>query len=303
MIDYKKILRSRRIRRRILRLLCLIPDDLMLKIQYYIKTGRKLNIKKPQRYTEKIQWYKLYYRNPLLPSLVDKYDVKYFVRDKGLEDILVRDYGVYESFDAIRWEKFPNSFVIKDTLGGGGNSVIIVKNSESINWAETKKTIENWLHTDYKKKSDGREWPYYSGKQHRVLIEDYIDSPNGLTDYKFFCFNGVIGCIYVIGNRKVGNHGEMAIMDENFKRLPYQSKTQGTMAIDPPKPQNYDRMLQIVRILSNGFPHVRVDLYNVDGKIYFGELTFYGASGYQMFEPDEFDFQLGEFFELKEYKA
>lgn len=299
MIDYQKVLKSRNLRRRLLTLFAFVPDKFMLILQYKLKTGRFPQLENPKRYTEKIQWYKLYYKNPLLPSLVDKYDVKDFIKAKGLGNILVSDYGVFESFDSINWESLPNRFVIKDTLGGGGNSVIIVKDKNRFLLTDSKKYIKKWLQTNYTIKSDGREWPYYSGKSHRILIEEYLDSKTGLTDYKFFCFAGKIACVYVIGNRVVGEHGELAIMDENFHRLPYQSKTQATMKKDPVMPPNFERMKDVARTLSKDFPHVRVDLYNVDGKIYFGELTFYGASGYQQFEPDEFDYKLGEYFELK----
>lgn len=302
MVDYKKVFISRNFRRKLLSLFDFVPDIIILKVQYYIKMGRKLNLDNPLRYTEKIQWYKLYYKNPLLPRLVDKCDVKQYIREKGLEDIVVKDVGVYEKYEEINWSSLPDKYVIKDTLAGGGLSVILVKDKHNFNPISVKKLLNHWICIK-RKKSDGREWPYYSGKSHRILIEEYLDSKTGLTDYKFFCFAGKIACIYVIGNRVVGNHGELAIMDEKFHRLPYQSKTQATMKKDPVMPPNFERMRDVAQTLSKDFPHVRVDLYNVDGKIYFGELTFYGASGYQQFEPDEFDYKLGEYFELKKYSV
>ena len=298
MMDYKKIIRSRSLRLKILSFLSVIPDKPMLKIQYFLKTGRRLNLKNPKRFTEKLQWYKLYYKNPLMIQCVDKYDVREYVKSKGLEDILIPCYGVYDSPDEIDWDSLPSQFVMKDTLGGGGTSVIIVKDKATADIEELKRRAAEWVKIDAHNRGGGREWPYYSGKNHRIVIEECLrtDSDKTLTDYKFFCFDGMVYCVYVIGNREIGQHGELAIMDENFDRLPYQSITQGTMEKSPNKPQNYDYMIEIAKRISSGYPHVRVDLYNVDGTIYFGEMTFFGASGYQKYCPDEFDYMLGKQF-------
>ena len=126
-MDYKKIIKSRKVREQILRLLRFVPDKTMVKIQYRIKTGRKLNLKNPQRYTEKLQWYKLYYKNPLMIKCVDKYDVREYVKSLGLEEILNECYGVFDKVEDIDFDKLPNQFVMKDTLGGGGDRVIICK--------------------------------------------------------------------------------------------------------------------------------------------------------------------------------
>lgn len=299
-MDYKCIISNRELRRKILRLLCFIPDKCMLKIQYRIKMGRPLNLKNPQRYTEKIQWYKLYYKNEKMIEAVDKYDVRKLISGMKLEKILPRCYGVYDSYKDIVWEKLPEKFVIKDTLAGGGTSVIIVKKKDELDYIDLHNTLKNWTKRNSHVKSDGREWPYYSGKNHRILIEECLETSTGesLTDYKFFCFYGKVYCVYVIGNRKIGNHGELAIMNEEFIRLPYQSDTQKAMKDSPLKPKNYDYMLEIARKISSGYPHVRVDLYNIEGKVYFGEMTFFGASGYQKFCPDKFDYILGRQFVL-----
>ena len=133
MIDYKKIFKSRKLRLAILELLSFIPDKLMIKIQYYIKIGRKLNLKNPQRYTEKLQWYKLNYKNPLMIKCVDKYDVREYVKDCGLENTLNECYGIFNSPDEINFDALPNKFVLKDTLGGGGNSIIICDDKSKAN--------------------------------------------------------------------------------------------------------------------------------------------------------------------------
>lgn len=299
-MDYKRIISNRELRRKILRLLCFIPDKCMLRLQYRIKMGRPLNLKEPQRYTEKIQWYKLYYKKRKMIEAVDKYDVRRLISDMELETILPQCYGVYDSYEDIVWEKLPEKFVIKDTLAGGGTSVIVVKKKDELDYVGLRDTLKKWTQRNSHVKSDGREWPYYSGKNHRILIEEYLETTTGetLTDYKFFCFDGKVYCVYVIGNREIGNHGQLAIMDEEFVRLPYQSVTQETMKDLPKKPKNYDYMIEVAKKISSGYPHVRVDLYNVDGKVYFGEMTFFGASGYQKFCPDEFDYILGKQFVL-----
>ena len=299
-MDYKRIIANREFRRKILRLFSFIPDKYMLMFQYRIKMGRSLDLKQPQRYTEKIQWYKLYYKNAKMIKAVDKYDVRGLLSNLQLESILPQSYGVYDTYEDIKWETLPKKFVIKDTLAGGGTSVILVKNKEAVDYEYLHDTLKKWIQSNSHVKSDGREWPYYSGKNHRILIEEYLETASGekLTDYKFFCFDGNVYCVYVIGNREIGAHGELAIMNADFVRLPYQSATQGIMKVSPSKPDNYEYMVEVARKISLGFPHVRVDLYNVDGKVYFGEMTFYGASGYQSFVPDEFDYILGKQFKL-----
>ena len=138
MLDYKKIFKQRKTRTKILRALNFIPDKTMLKIQYRIKTGHRLNLKNPRRYTEKLQWYKLYYRNPLMIQCVDKYDVRDYVKSKGLEDILIPCYGVFDSAEEIEWGSLSSAFVMKDTLGGGGTSVAIVKDKNAENLEHLK---------------------------------------------------------------------------------------------------------------------------------------------------------------------
>ena len=127
MFDYKKLIKSRALRVKLLHLLDWVPDAVMLRIQYFIKTGRILHLKNPKRYTEKLQWYKLYYRDPLMAQCVDKYEVRKYVEKCGLGHILNECYGVFDRADDVNFDKLPNSFVLKDTLGSGGNDVIIVK--------------------------------------------------------------------------------------------------------------------------------------------------------------------------------
>ncbi len=301
-MDYKKIIKSRNVRLKILRMLSFIPDKMMLKLQYRIKMGRKLNLKNPQRFTEKIQWYKLYYKNPKMIQCVDKYDVREYVKSKGLEDILIPCYGVYESVDQIDWESLPNQFVMKDTLGGGGNSVIIVKDKNSTDIEELKRRGAEWTSIRAHVRDAGREWPYYNGKNHRIIIEKYIESDankGGLIDYKFFCFNGKPEFLYVMGERVVGKEVKVAILNSDYSETEVQ-RVGDTQYKDYTKPYNYNEMKSIVEILSEEFPHVRVDMYNIEGRIYFGELTFFNASGYMKYNPDSADYVFGKKWICKE---
>ena len=301
-MDYKKIIKSRNVRLKILRMLSFIPDKMMLKLQYRIKMGRKLNLKNPQRFTEKIQWYKLYYKNPKMIQCVDKYDVREYVKSKGLEDILIPCYGVYESVNQIDWESLPNQFVMKDTLGGGGNSVIIVKDKNSTDIEELKRRGAEWTSIKAHVRDAGREWPYYNGKNHRIIIEKYIESDankGGLIDYKYFCFDGKPEFLYVMGERVVGKEVKVAILNSDYSETEVQ-RVGDTQYKDYTKPYNYDEMKSIVEILSEEFPHVRVDMYNIEGRIYFGELTFFNASGYMKYNPDSADYVFGKKWICKE---
>ncbi len=300
-MDYKKIIRNRSVRLSILRLLSFIPDKTMIKLQYRLKTGRKLNLKEPKRFTEKIQWYKLNYKNPLMIQCVDKFDVRSYVKSKGLEKILIPCYGVYKTTENLDWDVLPNSFVIKDTLGGGGTSVIIVDDKNQIDKSQLLKKMSEWIRIDAHKKDRGREWPYYSGKNHRIIIEKNIKPDNdSLIDYKFFCFNGKVEFVYAMDERVIGESVRVNIYNRDFKKIPV-LRVGDLPAGEMQKPRNYYRMVEIAEQLGKDFPHVRVDLYNVDGTIRFGELTFYNASGYMKYDPDKFDFIAGKHFMLSNH--
>lgn len=301
-MNYKKIFRSAKLRMIILNMLSFIPDKLMIKMQYRIKTGRKLNLKKPIRYSEKLQWYKLYYRNENMRRCCDKYEVRKYVSEHGFEGILNDCYGVYDNVDDIDWKSLPSKFVLKDTLGGGGRSIIIVEDKDKLDIELANKIMKKWLNINYKKKNMGREWNYV-GKKHRIIIERYLinDSTNDLPDYKFFCFNGQVFCSYMMENYTMHHDkGVLGFLDKDFNLLKAHRTDFAPMTKQPIKPINYEKMVEIAEVLSKEFPHVRVDFYNLNGKIIFGEMTFFNASGYVMFDPDSFDFEMGDKFLLPE---
>jgi len=295
MNGYKKFI-PKKMRFAILRALRFIPDKPMLKLQYRIKTGRKLNLKNPKRYTEKLQWYKLYYRNEKMPICVDKYRVREYIEEKGLSDILVKLYAVYERPEEINLSELPDRFVLKTTNGSGTN--IICRDKSTLDEAELREKIKTYFKQS--SASAGREWAY--GKVGRKIIveellEDSTTADGSICDYKFLCFGGNPEYVVYDVDRFAGH--KRNIYDTEWNDL--------HIASDCPcadksyeKPETLGKMLEIAKILSEDFPAVRVDLYSIEGKIYFGELTFFPWSGYVKYNPDSFDFEMGEKFVLPE---
>ena len=299
-MNYKRILKNQTTRLAMLRALSFIPDAIMLRLQYWIKTGHKLNLNKPQRYTEKIQSYKCFYRNPLLKVCSDKYMVRDYVASKGMAKYLNELYGIYDSAEDVCFDSLPNEFVIKSTDGGGSNNIIICKNKDELNIFETIKTVNSWLKLN-RKVNPGREWGYLGGRP-RVIIEKLIkniNSETSLTDYKMYCFCGHVHSLFVLTDRDKG--AKINFFDRNWNPLNVKSDSYPTSNQLILKPKNFDRMIEIAEVLSEDFPHVRIDLYNIDGNIIFGEMTFYSGSGYWGFVPDSFDFELGQQFDISSF--
>lgn len=304
MFNYKKLIKDRRSRVKFLQHFHWVSDKVMIKLQYRIKFGRKLNLKKPRRFTEKLQWYKLFYYNPLMPICAGKNKVRDYVKSKGLDYILNEQYAVYSSPDEIDFSLFPNKFVLKATVGSASQQVYVCTDKSKIDEKEIREKVKKWLElypNNGKRKHVGREWPYDAVKT-EIIAEKYIDSsacPDGLVSYKIFCFNGKPGFVYMIVDLKDGYFdADYGIYSPSFERLPYNRVCEANLEPHATKPQNWDEMIQIAETLSDGFPHVRIDLYNVNGKIIFGEMTFFNDSGYMKYNPDEFDFVAGDMFEL-----
>ncbi len=294
-MDYKKIIKNQNIRFKILKFLNFIPDKTMVKLQYRIKTGRKLNLKNPQRYTEKLQWYKLNYRNPLMTKCADKYTVREYIESKGLGHILNELYGVYDNVNEIDFDKLPNKFVLKTTNDSDTN--IFCKDKANSDLEEIKKKMNKKI----KERTQiplAREWAYNNSKRRIIcekLLEDKGTKDNSINDYKFLCFKGKPEFIVYDIDRYIGH--KRNFYDTSWKYLNISSDCPNFGDIVE-KPEKLKEMLEIAKILSEDFPAVRVDLYCIQNKIYFGELTFYPWSGYVKFEPDEFDFILGKKFKI-----
>ena len=295
MDEYKKIFKNKKLRYGILSFLRFIPDRSMLKLQYRIKFKRKLNLKSPKRFTEKIQWYKLYYKSDIMPQCSDKYMVREYIKSKDLEHILNDLYCVYERPEDIKLSELPEKFVMKLSNGSGTNLLC----------RDKSKLIEDDVIREFKdfvfkvKANLGREWPYIKVKPRIVverLLEDETHINNAVNDYKIFCYNGKPEYVICISDRYSDSCNHL-VYDTEWNKVRVASED-ARIDEDSPKPENLDEMLAIASRLSEDFPFARVDLYSVAGKIYFGEITFYPWSGYMEFEPDSFDFVLGEKFNL-----
>lgn len=301
-MNYKKIFKSQKVRFLILNLLSILPDCIMLKIQYRLKLGRKLYLHKPERFTEKLQIYKMYYRNPILCQCVDKYEVRSYVDSKGLSSILNDLYMVEEDSNNINFSILPNQFVIKTNDGGGGENIIICKNKETMIKQEVINKLSSWK--DKKNINPGREWAYTGIAKSRIIIEKYLENREnpeaGIEDFKFLCFSGRPEYVIIDKDRYIGHKRNIYSIDR--KKLDVDSDCK-QFYNDYSWPQNYYEMVKVAEKLSKDFPFVRVDLYNVDGQIIFGELTFYPWSGYVQFRPDSFDYELGSHFSLDFYNC
>ena len=298
-VQYKRLIQNRAVRVKIMRLLSFIPDGWMIRVQYRIKTGRWPNLREPHRYTEKLQWYKLNYRDPLMAQCADKYAVRDYVKQAGLAHILNPIYGIYERPEQVDWDTLPQQFVAKDTLGGGGNDILICRDKSALDKNRFYATLARWVEP-VQGKHPGREW-VYDNARHRILIEAYIPSDpekGGLIDYKFFCFAGKAEYLYVIADRSVGSDAKLGIFTKSFERLPYERMDEKPLNRNIPRPKNYSDMLAYAQRLAAPFPHARIDLYDQDEIIRFGEITFFDGSGYMTFFPDQFDNELGEKFLL-----
>lgn len=269
----------------------IIPTKIYLKIKYRLKIGKKLNLKHPQTYNEKIQWLKINDKNEKYIKLVDKYEVKKYVEKKIGKEHIIPTIGVYKSFKEIKIEELPKEFVMKCTHDSGG--VIICKDKNKINWNEIEKKINKLLKENYY--YSGREWPYKK-IQPRIIVEKYMVDESGteLKDYKFFCFNGRAKMLFVAKDRPFAT--KFNFYDMNFNKLPFKQHYEN-FEEKLEKPIGFEKMVKLAEKLSEGLKHVRVDFYNINGEIYFGEMTFYHFSGFEKFEPEEWDEKVGDMFE------
>lgn len=258
-----------------------ISPALLTKILFYIKFKKKLNLKNPQTINEKISWLKLntYNNNPLVTQCADKLKVRDYVKYKGCSEILNNLLGVWDHVDEINWETLPNSFVLKCNHGCKYNILCPDKNELDIKM--TKDKLEHWLKEDYWKLFAEVQ---YKGIEKKIICEEFLknDNQESLTDYKFYCVNGKVETLVVCLDRWQ-NHGHAIEVnfDKNWNYLPTREQTEtnylnGKM---PNKPSTFNKMLQYSEILSEPFPIVRVDFYEVNGKVIFSELTFTSAGG------------------------
>lgn len=272
-----------------------LPDSLYLKIMFRLKMGYKLNLKNPQTFNEKLQWLKLYNRKPEYTRMVDKSEAKTVAENILGKGYVIPTLGVWNKFEEIDFNSLPDSFVLKTTNGGGGGGVIICRDKSKLNLASAAERLKSSLKANIYRHL--KEWPYKNVKP-RIIAEKFmVDESGELRDYKFYCFNGEPKVFLVASERFSGHRTYFDYFDMEGNHLPF---TQGGMnnPVTPELPSTFEEMKQVAMKLSHGLPHVRIDLYSVDEKVYFGEFTFFDSSGFEKFTPREWDDTFGEWLRL-----
>lgn len=266
-----------------------------IKLRYLRKMGKWLDLDNPVTFNEKLQWLKAYDHNPLYTSIVDKQEVKKIIADKIGSEYIIPTIAVYERPEDIDWEKLPERFVLKCTHDSGG--VVVCKDKEQMDRkAALKKLKKHYKRNYYYNK---REWPYKNIKP-RIIAETYMEDTVGggeLKDYKFFCFDGVPKMLFIASDRHKKIETKFDFFDMDFNHLPIINGHPNS-EVTPEKPESFEQMKELAAELSAGFPHVRVDLYEIDGRIFFGEMTLYHYSGTVPFEPEIWDTTMGEWLKL-----
>lgn len=272
-----------------------VSDKSYLKIAFWARMHKKLDLEHPKSFSEKLQWLKLYDRNPRYTQLCDKYEVKAIVGDIIGHEYLIPTLGVWEKFEDIDFSKLPERFVLKCTHDSGG--VIVCKDKSKLNYKKVHRKINACLRHNFF--WGMREWPYKDIKP-RIIAEQYMeDNASGeLRDYKFFCFDGKVKALFIASDRMTqGEETKFDFFDADYNHLPFRNGHPNASVL-PNKPLNFDKMKELAAQLSAGYPQVRVDLYEVNGKVYFGELTFFHWSGMTPFEPEDWDYKFGEWLTL-----
>lgn len=290
-----------------------LPDTTYLKLLYRFKMGHRLDLENPKTFTEKIQWLKLYNRRPEYTTMVDKYAVKQYVAEHIGAEHIIPTLGVWDKPDEIDWDSLPDQFVLKTTHGGGGGGVVICKDKVSFDRKIAIKKLNASLASDIY--SCYREWPYKNVPK-RIIAERFMASKvvthplsdisndrqkdieyDDLKDYKFFCFNGKVKFFKVDFGRFVEHHANYYSPNGIIQEFG-EKDAMPVLNYLIELPDNLKDMVLLAEKLSNNEPFLRVDLYNLKGKIYFGELTFYPASGLGRWTSDEVDVMIGEYLNL-----
>lgn len=271
----------------------LLPDKLFIQLKFFKNFHRFPNLKNPQTFSEKIQWLKLYDRNPRYTNLVDKYEVKKIVAELIGEQYIIPTLGVWNNADEIDFDALPNQFVLKATHDSG--RIIICKDKSKLNKEWARKEMAKSLERDFYALT--REWPYKDVPR-RIIAEEFIEDKSGdLKDYKFFCFNGKVEFFKIDFDRFVGHKANYYDLDWNmlgFEELGFPMDANRKFE----KPENFQEMIRLVDLLSMSLPFIRIDMYNSSGKIYFGEITFFPNSGMRKFNPNQADKMLGDLIKL-----
>lgn len=278
-----------------------MPSKLYLKHLYGVNMHKKLNLSSPVTYNEKLQWIKLYDHDPDYVTMVDKYAVKQYVADIIGEQYIIPTIGVWNNAKEIDFSALPQQFVLKCNHDSG--SVIICKNKAELDTEDVVRRLNAGLSRGSYQFT--REWPYKKVKR-KIIAEPYVeDEKTGeLRDYKFFCFNGEVKALFVASDRqKKGESVKFDYFDPDYRLLDFK-QDHPHAAVLPEKPSQFELMKKLAAALSQGIPHVRVDFYEANGQVYFGELTFFHHSGIVPFYPETWDRTFGDWLTLPEkYKA
>ncbi len=262
-----------------------VPADEFLKREYRFFMGEELDLDNPKKYTMKLQWLKLYDQRSEYTTMVDKYTVKQYVAERIGQEYVIPLLGVWERVEDIDFDSLPEKFVLKTTHDSGG--LVICKDKSKLNVEEAKKKLKYFLGRKYY--DYNREWPYKNVKP-RIIAEAYMEDSTykELRDYKFFTFGGVPKVLYIAQGRGKGEPTVADFFDMEFNHLPF-TIDHDMASVPPQKPKNFELMQELAAKLSEGTPQLRVDFYEVDGRVYFGEMTFFHCSGMAPFHPEEWD--------------
>lgn len=269
----------------------IIPDETYLKMKYWAVFGKRLNLQNPRTFNEKLQWLKLHNRNPKYTKMVDKYEVKKYISKVLDKQYVIPTLGIWNTFDEIDFDTLPNQFVLKCTHDSGG--LIVCKDKAKLDVKEAKEKITQSLQNNYY--YSGREWPYKNVKP-RIIAEQYM--ADDLKDYKLFCFNGVPRMTLVCSERFTKDGLKEDFYDEAWNHLDVQRPAHGNAVFPIERPKQYELMKKLAAKLSEKMPFARIDFYEINEKVYFGEITFYPASGFEGFTPEEWDLKLGDWIKL-----
>lgn len=297
MMDITKIIKSKKLRFRILDLFSWIPDEPWLKLLFRIKNGYWMDFKSPKTFNEKIQWLKVYGYKPEYTQMVDKYEVKKYVADKIGKQYVIPTLGLWNRPEEIDWDILPNKFVLKTTHGGGSCGVVICKDKSSLDINQAIKELN--ISMSFTAGNSYREHPYMGVKK-RVIAEKFLEE-NGkddLWDYKFYCFNGEPKYCQVIRNRSSEETIDFYDMGWKHQESVGLNTIANNGATPVPRPSNLEDMKAVCRALAKEMPFVRIDLYEVGKREYFGEITFYPAGGFGEFAPKEWNTKLGDMINL-----
>lgn len=270
-----------------------LGDTLFLRVNYYLIFGKKLNLNNPKTFSEKLQWLKLYDRKPEYIMMVDKIAVKDFISEQIGTEYVIPTLGVWEKPEDVEWDSLPNQFVIKWNHDSG--SIVVCKDKTKFDRNAAIKKLHYGERTNgywY-----GREWPY-KGVKPMLFAEQYMEDETGeLRDYKFFCFKGKVKALFIAADRMKTETTRFDFFDENYCHLPF-TNGHPNAVVPPSKPVCFEQMKGLAEKLSKNIPQVRVDFYEIRGKVYFGEFTLFHWSGLMPFEPEEWDYTFGDWIEI-----